>query len=105
DLDSSDAEFGCDRVVLVDRRGRVPGQGAVKRGGVVPDRRDRGCVQGRIDERSHAQKNVATRIRVRATASASERRTRASVAWAPSPPGPNRAVGIPASAMNAASAQ
>jgi hypothetical protein len=31
--------------------------------------------------------------------------THSSIAWAPSPPGPNMTVGMPAAAMNAASAQ
>ena len=42
---------------------------------------------------------------VRATASVELRLTHSSVACAPSPAGPNITVGMPAAAMNAASAQ
>ena len=48
---------------------------------------------------------AATATRVRATASVEEMLTHSSAAWAPSPAGPNITVGIPAAAMNAASAQ
>ena len=105
DLDSGDAQFRCDGVELVNGRGRVAGQGAVESGGGVAWRGDRCGVQRRIDDGSHAQKRVARLTSVRATASVSARLTHSSMACAPSPPGPNRTVGMPAAAMKAASAQ
>ena len=54
------------------------------------------------DGRDH--KNTST-VSVRATAPVSDRLTHSSSACAPSPPGPNITVGIPADAMKAASAQ
>src|SRR5207302_7685193 len=105
DLNITDTELGCYAVKPVDGRGGVTGQGAVKRGGVAAGRREGGGVQRRVDDRSHAQNRVARRTSVRATASVSERLTHSSTAWAPSPPGPNRTVGMPAAAMKPASAQ
>ena len=55
--------------------------------------------------RAHPHRRAATPVSVRATASVSDRLTHSSVACAPSPPGPNITVGMPAAAMNAASAQ
>lgn len=52
-----------------------------------------------------AHNRCATATSVRATATVSVMLTHSSTAWAPSPLGPNMTVGIPAAAMNAASAQ
>ena len=47
----------------------------------------------------------ASATRPAATGSVSARLTHSTAAWAPSPPGPNSTVGMPAAAMNAESAQ
>ena len=60
---------------------------------------------GRLPGRAHAQCRCATAMSVRVTASVSGMLTHSSAAWAPSPPGPNSTVGMPAAAMNAESAQ
>jgi hypothetical protein len=62
-------------------------------------------VAGRSSRSPHAQKRAASPMSVRATDAVSARLTHSSLAWAPSPPGPNRTVGMPAEAMNAESAQ
>ena len=59
----------------------------------------------RVQDEPHAQSRSAAPASVRATTPVSSMLTHSSSACAPSPPGPNMTVGIPAAAMNAASAQ
>jgi len=116
DEHAPDPERASQGVQAVQRCGPVAGQRAVElghdgargwhhllRGEARVDhhpRRGRGVGAG-----GHRQKRLAATVSALAQAMVPGRLTHSTWAWAPSPSGPNRTVGMPAPAMNAESAQ